>query len=516
MTVQHDIHDSQDNLRDNDEIDLLALVRSALSTWRTVVFSLMLVSMLYGGFKAIKVAFLPGEITYSKPIRLTFKGSDKLEFPSGARFSYGDIIAPAVVSVVHERNHLSEYGLTAEVLQRSLSAEPYSPTYPLIIERYQKKLSDKKLTVEQVSELETNMRSDIKQATLGSVLISMHLEKVRLPKDVASKVLADIPAVWAERTIRDKGVLDINIPIATAKTLNVELIEHVEYMIVSDLLKEKLGLLRKNIASLSEAQGVETVKDPVTGMSLYDLTTALDDLGKYVIDEVLSPIRYLGLTKDNKLSVFYYEEKLKRLDMELALLENQANLAKQAYDSYTQQQNQGSVDSPQKGTALMAPQIDNDLLDRLVAMSSDIDREKYRQKLNQQWLNFNLSAADVKNSIADTKQVLTSLKTVNNSSARSGVEDAYLDRVKDALPEILKKLSSYFDITDRIYQQLSIESVGVRDQLYIPVTNSVLVERDGIELKQTFIIWAALMFLTVIVAVPTTMIARALKTNKGA
>ena len=515
MVKQYESENLNNQSQAGDEIDLLALLRSVVRTWRVALTALVAVTLVFGAYKAIKIAFLPSEVIYSKPIRLTFKGADKLQFPNEAKFSYGDIIAPAIASIVHERNHLNDYGVSVEDLQQSLTAEPYAPTYPLIILKYQKKMADKKLTVEQLSELEANMWSDVKQATSGTVLISMQFEKISLPRDVASKVLADIPAIWAEKTIRDKGVLDINIPISTAKTLNKDLIENVEYMIVSDLLDEKLSLLRKNIKVLSESQGVSTVKDPVTGMNLFDLSTTIDDTGKYVIDDVLSPIRYLGLTKENKSSIFYYEDKLKKSNMELDLLMNQADLAKQAYDSYMQGQQQSSQELVQKSgsSTLVSPQINNDLLDRLVAMSGDADREKYRQKLNQQWLEYTLEAAEIKNRISDTKQILAALRKTeaNGGAARNPAEQEYLDRVKAALPEILAKLSSYFDITDRIYKQLSIESVGLRDQLYTPITNSVLVDKAGLEVKQTILTWIALMFLTVVIVVPTVMVRRALK-----
>lgn len=509
--IESEIVNNQGQLA-GDEIDLLALVKSVFSTWRFVLVALLLVSLLFGTYKAIKIAFLPGEVTYSKPIRLTFKGADKLEFPSGAKFAYGDIIAPAVAALAHQRNNLSAYGISVEQLQQSLRAEPYAPTYDLIMLKYQKKMADKKLTIEQLAELESNMWSDIKQATSGTVLISMQFEKLTLPEDVASKLLSDIAAIWAEKTIHDKGVLNINIPISTAKTLDPQLIGRVEYIIVSDLLKEKLELLRVNIKLLTEFQGAATIKDPVTGMGLVDLSTAVEDFSKYIVDDALSPIRQLGLAKNNRLSVFYYEDKLKKLEMELVLFENQAVLAKDAYDSYVQAGPQGSG-LKSGATQQVSPQVDSDFLDKLVAMSGDSEREKYRQKLNQQWLTLTLKASQVKNQIAEVNQILASLKKAEsaNSGVKNGLELEYQNRVKADLPLILTKLTSFFDVTDRIYTQMSVESVGLNDQLYHQIINGIMIDKVGLEIKQTVLTWFALMFLTMVIVAPSIMIRRALR-----
>lgn len=518
MIKQYESENASTHEQHGDEIDLLALLKSVLSTWRIVLLALVIVSILFGIYKAIKISFLPSEITYSKPIRLTFKGADKLEFPNGAKFNYGDIIAPAVASLAHERNRLNEYGISVEQLQQALRAEPYAPTYPLIMLQYQKKMADKKLTIEQLADLEKEMKSDIKQATTGAVAVSLYFEKLHLPEDIASKVLADIAAIWAEKTIRDKGVLSINIPISTAKTLDAELVGRVEYIIVSDLLKAKLELLRTNIALLSSSQGVATIKDPATGMGLVDLSAAVDDLEKYVIDDSLSPIRQLGLAKNNKLSVFYYEDKVKKLEMDLALLEDKAALAKNAYDSYVQASQSGADAGTKMGAnPQVSPQVNSDFLDRLVTMSGDAEREKYRQKLNQQWLTGTLKAAEIKNQIIEANQIISSLKKAdaNGPSVKSAVEQEYQNRVKESLPIILTKLAGFFDVTDRIYKQLSIESIGLTDQLYSPITNSVLVEKSGLEIKKTILTWVALLFLTVVIVTPAVMIRRALKDKPG-
>lgn len=498
--------------RMDDEIDLLGLVKAVLATWKAWFIAVVLVTAAYGAFQASKLVALSNEVTYAKPIRLTFPDAHKLQFPNGSAFAFGDIIAPAVVQLAHQRNRLDDYGMTVADLQGSLSAEPYAPTYPAIVEKYRKVLSDKKLSFEQVEEIQGRMQAELDQASRGSVLISMRLDKAQLPESVASKVLSDIPAIWAERAIRDKGVLNLDIKMSSSRSLNPDLIQKVEYMIVSDLLDEKLGLLRENIAKLSAFEGVATIADPETGMKLPDLTNAINDMNRYVIDELMSPIRYLGLSRDPELSVYYYEDRLKKLRMDLSLLQNQAALAKEAFDTYRRTERVAGTGG--ESPSMMVSQLGGDTLDKLMQMSGESERETYKQRLNQQWLDLNLRAAEVKSRITDVELIIISLTEAakkHNGGANLEAHQLYLDRVNEALPQILDQLSSYFDVTERIYNQISIEAVGVRDRLYSPVTSRVITEKEGLNIKSLIITWIALLFITTVIVIPVVMIRNALK-----
>lgn len=501
----------------DDEIDLLGLIRALLRTWKIWLISLVVVTALYAGVQAAKIAFVADEVTYSKPIRLTFPGAHNLRFPNGALFSYGDIIAPAVVQIAHERNRLSDYGMGAAELQASLSAEPYAPTYPIIIDKYNKLLSARNLSFEQSNELRQRMQAELEQASSGTVLIGMRLDKAQLPATVASKVLSDIPVIWAERTMRDKGVLNLDIQLVSAGSLNRKLINEVEYIITGDLLDEKLNLLRTNIERLSAFEGSSTIVDPQSNMRLVDLDYAIQDLSRYVIDELMSPIRFLGISRNPQLSVYYYEDRLKKFNMRLDLLTNQANLARQAFNSYVQTERDASTASGgETAQSLGFAQMNTDTLDKLLTMSGEAEREAYKQKLNDLWLQHNLEAAQVRSQIQQTETTIAALRDAltkrnGGKTERDEAEQAYLDRINQMLPDILKQMDDYFAATERIYQQLSLESVGARDRLYTPLTNSVITEKDGLNPKRLILVWLALMFLTSIVVIPFAMIRNALK-----
>jgi hypothetical protein len=503
---------------DDDEIDLLQLFRLLLKTWKHWLLALVIVSVVFGAIKALQIVLVVNEETYSKPIRLTFPNAHKLIFPSGAKFAYSDIVAPAVAQLAFERNKLSDHGLTIADLQGGLSAVPYAPTYPLIIRKYEKLMGDKKLSSEQIAGLQKRMDDEIEQATSGEALITLRLDKKELPTVVADKLMADIPAIWAEQALKEKGVLNINVQLASGSSLNPDLIRQADGLVAGDMLRTKINLLSQNIDAMSKFEGSQSITDAVSGMKLMDLSLAVGDLNSYVINTLLAPIRVLGLSRENRSTSYYYEDKIAKLKMSLASLQRRSLAVQEVYSSYLQYErkpNQQGGDSKTGGASMVAPQLTGDVIDKLISMSGDAAKEKYKQQLNDKRLILEGEIASTENEISDSQMILSALQKAALVGGKAGpADDYYLAKIKSDLPGVLDKMADFFGVSERIYRQLSFESVGIRDQLYVPVTNSILVQKTLIDVKSTVLIWAALMFLTTVIVVPFYMIRNAMKSRE--
>ncbi len=498
------------NIKDspvNDEIDLLQLLKSALATWKHWLVALIVVTAIYGGIKAIQITATTPETVYSKPIRLTFPNAHKLLFPSGAKFAYSDIVAPAVIKIAYERNNIKDYGWTIADLQSALTASPYSPSYPLLMKRYGILMADKKLTADQIVDLQKQMEKDIEQATSGEALISLRLEKKDLPKDIADKLLSDIPAIWAERAIKQKGVLQINVQLASANSINRDLILNEDPLVAGDIITTKLQALKSNIGKLSGYEGAQSIIDPVSGMKILDLTYAAEDMSNYLLGSLVAPVRELGLTESPQKTIYYYQDRTKKLLLQLGALNKKAQAVKTVYDSYSQSPSNSPTTNG--GNASLSD-ISSDVVDKLVSLSGDADRQKYRQQLHTQWIELIAETAELEASIQDAQLVLDAVKK-SLSTQKTEEYKNYLELTKKEIPLIVDKLVGLYEVSERIYEQLSIESVGVKDQLYIPVTNTILSTRVLIDLKTTILTWIALMFLTSVLVIPGVMIQRSLR-----
>ncbi|HTF96206.1 MAG TPA: hypothetical protein VL995_08745 [Cellvibrio sp.] len=498
-------------IKENDEIDVLELFKSALATWRSWIIALTIVSLCFGAIKALQVIIFNDEISYSKPIRLTFPNAHNLTFPSGAKFAYSDIVSPAVVKIAYDRNNIAEAGISVAELQAALTATPHSPQYPLILKRYGMLMSDKKLSADQIGNLQKQMEKDVEQAVAGEALITLRLKKKQLPEEIVNRILSDIPAIWADAAIKQKGVLNINVQLASANSINRDLILNEDPLVAADIISEKLQILRLNISKLSEYEGAQSISDPQTGMKILDLTYAVDDMSNYLLGSLVAPIRELGLTNATQKTIFYYQDRIKKLTLQLDALNKKALSVKTVYDSYNQTLNSNNVAS--SGNTTTISEINLDLVDKLVSLSGDSDRQKYRQSLHSEWLKLEGQAADLELAIQDAQQILLAVKK-SIGIQHTDEYKTYLEATQKQVPVLLDKLIDFYRISGRLYSQLSIESVGVKDQLYIPITDSVILNRVLIDIKSTVLVWIALMFLTTVLVVPAMMIRNAIKGRK--
>lgn len=496
----------------NDEIDLLKLFKSALATWKHALIALIIVSAVYGVIKAVQISLLTQEMVYSKPIRLMFPNAHKLVFPNGAKFAYNDIVSPAVVKIAYDRNNIKEYGISVSELQTALTAAPYSPQYPLIIKRYGILMSDKRLSADQLGELQTQMEKEIEQATAGEALITLRLDRKELPKEVANRLLNEIPSIWADIAIKQKGVLNINIQLASAKSINKEMILNEDPIVASDIIGEKLHTLKLNISKLSGFEGAQSIVDPVTGMKILDLTYAAEDMSSYILGGLVAPIRELGLTDSAQKTIFYYQDRIKKLNLQLTSLNRKAASVKMIYDSYTQSSNNNATVS--SGNSAAISEINSDLVDKLLSLSGDAEKQRYRQELHDNWINLIAQIADIELSIQDSTQILAAVRNSIGTQKTAEYKD-YLASTEKEMPILLDKLIDFYQISERLYSQLSIESSGVKDQLYIPVTNDVLSNRILIDIKGTILVWLAFMFITSVIVIPVVMIINAMKPTKA-
>ncbi|TQV84239.1 hypothetical protein FKG94_06160 [Exilibacterium tricleocarpae] len=498
----------------SDEIDLLGLFRSICRTWRHLFAAVIVVSVGYAGWVSLKVLVHKPSVNVNKAIKLTFVGVEKGIYPNGAPFQLADVIAPVIIQEVFERHNLLESGITVDEFRRSLNVEPYAPTYALIVDRYKMLLSNSKLTVPEVEALEKRLSAELAAAVSGAAMLTMSLDRFEVSPERAHQIVSDLPATWAQYSIANKGVLHLDIELASAKSIDRELINAVDYMVISDLLKEKTGLVETNIELLSEFDGAATLKDPDTGMGLADLKQALEDLRRYVIDDLMSPIRSLGLTRNRDLSLYYYEDKKQRLSEDIRLLQSQAELIRQAFEKYSSQPSPAGTNLPKDSGTFVgggSAQLSAGALDKVLQMSSEGKAEEYRQELNRQWLETNLKAAGIQNQIDEVDRLIKALNGVGQSETSKVLRDEYLARAEHTLPKILDRISDYLDITQNIYQQVSRESVGINGKLYKPITNEPFIRAPYIDIKRTLLIWVALLFITAIIVVPTVMIRQALR-----
>ncbi|WP_086482168.1 hypothetical protein [Oceanospirillum sanctuarii] len=471
----------------NDEIDLGELIKKIWATRGLVFLSVFVAAALYIAFTAFSYASKAGFVRYSQVFDLTFDGVQKGQFPNGSPFTMTEMTSPAVLNAVFRQHNLGENGLKLDEFRRAVSIEPFSPETPFIKQRFESQIT-KNMSAAELAELQTGLKNELSQAQKGAVRISLTFEKNALPSALAQQVLLDIVETWAVSTIQNDGVLQLDIPMYTAKIFDEERFEGLDYLIGIELLLDNIELVEGNIEKLKEQPNAANVVDTETGFNLEDLNKTISDIKQYDLRQLMDPIKELGLTRNKEVVELYYNRQLSELSLEKQFWVQRSELTArvlQGFNSSGQDITQG-----QSSSQSAMPQLGDAFLDRLVELSQQSGEQEFRQKLTQQVLEYQNKALTIEQRIEEIKLVLSALQSNVGDAAK--LRSVYLEQVKQSLPKVLAELRNYTKVIGRMHQQLGKQASGSTGQLALPQGGSFEVAEASPITKKNILILIAL------------------------
>ena len=187
----------------------LAPVRTFLNKYRLfLLFGLTGVFLL--GIALVAAAWWVTPVTRVSSIQLSlgFQGAQDGQYPNRLPFSAEELIDPAVLRVLFERHQLQQW-IEYPAFESSLSISQSLGNLQGTLREYSARLSDSKLAGPDRQALEEEYRSRLRSAssTLFTLAWFDQGRAAGVPAEVKAKVLADVPAVWAEQAVRGKQVL---------------------------------------------------------------------------------------------------------------------------------------------------------------------------------------------------------------------------------------------------------------------------------------------------------------------
>ena len=292
---------------EEDEIDLKGLV---LMVWRTRVvwiISMVIVSLLFWGWWSIKQMNSLVPLTYYLPIQLNFEGVDRGSYPNGSPFNLSELLAPNVIQSVFEQNNLDQYGISLSEFSTQVRVTPYAIEILLIQEKYRKILDNKGLAYQEIDIILDKQKEEVRLAYSGGrYRLSFTPSNLNIPDNIINNTLFDIPKIWSQKAINQRGVL--NIKLVTAKgIIDEEIIESLDYMVAIDYLTQKIEKIKESVVSLLETPSGFTTNDPETGITLQTLHSKLIDAKTYMLDPLTAPILELGISKTPEITLHHYQ-----------------------------------------------------------------------------------------------------------------------------------------------------------------------------------------------------------------
>ena len=497
----------------NDEIDLKALLMAILDTRVWVVAALLVASAAFWVLVVLQNNFKPEIHRYESRIDLVFAGVTSGAYPNGSPFSLSDVIAPVVLNEIYEKNELETF-LGRQAFLSSFTVEPYTPGRQFILTKYEGLLANKKLGPTEIEELQARYDVELRNNALGSATIIFTSQgDSGMPLSLIKNVIREIPAEWSRRMIEDQGVVRADRRMYTSKVVDVNIVEGLDYLIMYEVLLERLRLLDANIATLRGMPNGLVVFDDVSKFNLPDLEQAVRDVRQYQIGPVMNPIGRLGVAKDTRTVELYFNNSLETLARTTSVLEAKQRNFEKAYDDYSQV---SAIESAGRSggtsTGSMIPQFGAEFLDKIVDLTKSGEDLEYRQDLNKQGLAIANELADAAGERVRITALITAVQGTDDTPETIALKKEYEARLLREMPGLFVQLEGYFDVCTRLYLKLSGEQLGSSGDLYRYTDGQIDVSVSGNILNMSNIKWFVIVcFLVIVIVVPLTMVRNALR-----
>ncbi len=484
------------------EIDLLELVRAIANTWRPWLAALLIVSVFFTAYHAISL-LLYRPVMFEKSVRLSPMVS------SSEDFEVDQILAPSVLQAVHTQLQLSnELQLSLPEFLNRLKIDRYTPFYDEYMKRYDILLSDDNIrTHEDALPIMVERSAAIEEALEYGARIQFDARNLNLSPTQATAILSAILSEWSDQKTTDM-VRGVQVRLVSANSLDDALFEQVDFIVLDDLFREKVAALSDNIRWVEKLPGSMTVVDPQTGWNLSDLQANLNDLSLYLIDDVMAPIRALGLSRSPKLASFYYQQRQQRLLDQQALLLEKSQEYRSAYEAFLLVSKNGNAARNSRS----GQQLTGVFIEKAFAAIGNGTAEKYLQELNEGWLESKLKIAQLESEMNVIERTLKVLGGIE--AATADFEGGYVGKVNAKVPELLGQLRDYYQVNQRIYQQISHNVQGMHGSMYEDLHQGVVAEGNRLNVKRLLLLFLATLFFTTFVVVPVVLLRNALAKPK--
>lgn len=443
------------------------------------IFLFGLTGLLILGLTLVAVAWRVSPVTHLsyQEISITFRGAQKGEYPNGLPFSIEELLDPAVLRIVYDRQNLSQW-LDFEAFRGALSVSIVPGEVHKIRREYEGRLADPKLAGPDRRRLEEEFLSRIQTSSAGLYQVGW-FEFGRgpglVPGEVKARVLAEIPAVWADRAVRIRNVLFFPIALpgpSLRKGEALKLLADLDSR--SRMLDEGLGQM------VTLPGGDQAVLED--GSSLADLSLRLRSFREQELPLVQQSF-FAGLRAPGEREgvAESFRMQLQSRDLVAARMQGRLQALLETYQDYlagrpgisSEMVRSGSGDGGERGSAIL---MDESFLGRLLDLTQGGTDRGYRQKIvseidvaRQEATRARQAAEDIRQdqetflaAAAGVKAVATGITPPPPSSDRVSGPGA----VASGLPSALNTLDGLLVSTGDLLSSISGSYLGRNLSLY--------------------------------------------------
>lgn len=407
---------------------------------------------------------------YSIVLGLNFPQAAQGKYPNGTTFNPSDIISNSILEKVWTENELDKKGIDYSKFQNSFTALPFSGEVSFAEQKYKNLLSQKNLSRADIEKIESDFKNEIQAISSKNIKLTLDSKGNSYDLNLASKLLNDVASEWSKAANEKLGVT--RAPQLDGVSLTSAMKASNPYSLIAYLNDIVIKLKNIIVVMQSEPSG-NSFRDPETKLNLSGLSAQLQEISKYEVDELDSFITVaIGPTG---LEISQTEYKIKDLESQKTLLDQEAASYRRAFIDYTGSSNQivNSNTSPQydnrqrvlgDGNA-SGMQLNGDAITKLFSIAQESKDSEFRQDLTSKRIIAENKANELTLQITKMQRRLNSVK--NKSSNLT--EESKLQYNK-LVEKIFSDLGGLIGALTRIQTLAQKDYVGTNGLLY-SVTN---------------------------------------------
>lgn len=450
----------------NDEVDhgaavdvepvTLGRLARTLKMYRVpILVSLSAVICGYVIIAACIFVTAPSEIVTSQPFRLDFEGATVGRYPNGTKFTPSEIVSAPILARVYEANELGRF-LPFVVFTKSVYVVEANPAMERLTREFQARLADPKLSPLDrdriVREFESRKESISKNEY--SLNFSAARPEHRPPSGTVKKVLSDILREWAAYAAREQRVLQYQVAVLSPNMVPAAQDHSPNFIRRVLTLRSGIYRIQDNIQQIERLPGGKMARTASDQLTLNDIRLNLEDIVRFRLEPLVPAIRASGLIPNMAEAISFAHAQLAHDERYLTLARARAEVIRQSIITYAG----GATDGP--GSAdpatvradgvqtrdAVTPQLSENFLDRLIAMTEASADMTYRQRLVDEYRDAAIAVTPYEATVAYHREMLAQLRNApsGGGTVSAAEVEQQLTAIQGEVHLALRKLNELY------------------------------------------------------------------------
>ena len=394
--------------------------------------------------------------TWTGEIQFLFSGVTRGEYPNGMAFSASDLVSDVVLARALEMVDRPDLDLDVTALSSQLTVTSFLPRLSQLAREYEQRLSDE-LTQVEIEELEQAYLNELQRGVQRQAQLILTAEDPEFP---GTAILEAIPRAWAEYVSEELKTFSTDRMLYSARLIDEGIFNEADFISAYNLILDQLRLLRENLLVLDAEPNSGLVRDPDSGRRLSDIRARADQLEAVYLDNLLSQVIGLGLTRNPEQTLAFIEARSSELQRRANLLNQQSKAIDEALQSYGQTTGSPDSEAGQVGSG-------DAFLDRLVSLGMESGDLEFRQTLTRDRLAIDLEATSIQSELRRLRGLTENVSELSaQNSLQASNNMAVVETVAAALDEIIVDIRAMFGATNGIAEQMDRLQFGDGTSLY--------------------------------------------------